>query len=106
METDKLNELNPLFLHRIRLGICALLSETEFITFPRFKELLKASDGNLGAQLKILKDKECIISQEFMLMRKKATWFSLTERGKKELTDHLKILESIIEMAAAGKEKQ
>ncbi len=106
METDKFNNLNPIFLHKIRLGICVLLSETEFVTFPRFKELLKSSDGNLGAQLKILKDKEYIISKEFMLMRKKATWFSLTEHGKKELADHLELLESIIEMATVGKETQ
>ena len=106
METDKLNQLNPLFLHKIRLGICVLLSETELMTFPRFKELLKASDGNLGAQLKLLKDKGCVTSQEFMIFRRKATWFSLTEHGKKELKDHLKILESIIEMAVTEKEDQ
>jgi DNA-binding MarR family transcriptional regulator len=93
---DEVNGLDPVFLHRIRLGICLLLAETEYMTFQRLKELIDVTDGNLGAQLNNLRNAGLVSSKTFTLARRRATWFSLTEAGRRSLDAHIAALESIV----------
>jgi DNA-binding MarR family transcriptional regulator len=90
------NDLDPIFLHRIRLGICVLLSEAEYMTFPRLRELLDVTDGNLGAQLTNLRESGLVESRSITITRRQGTWFSLTAEGRKRLEKHLDSLQRII----------
>jgi DNA-binding MarR family transcriptional regulator len=90
------NDLDPIFLHRIRLGICVLLSEAEYMTFPRLRELLEVTDGNLGAQLTNLRESGLVGSRSITITRRQGTWFSLTPEGRKRLEKHLDSLQRII----------
>jgi DNA-binding MarR family transcriptional regulator len=107
---DEVNGLDPVFLHRIRLGICLLLAETEYMTFQRLKELIDVTDGNLGAQLNNLRTAGLVSSKTFTLARRRATWFSLTEAGRRSLDAHISALESIVGrsrgIVTAGREAQ
>ena len=88
--------LDKLFEHRTRLAICALLARFEKISFSRFKELLKESDGNLGAQLRKLEDSGYVeVSKEFV-NRRPVSWYAITVSGKHALTQHLSSLNSIV----------
>jgi DNA-binding MarR family transcriptional regulator len=90
------NDLDPVFLHRIRLGICVLLSETEYMTFPRLKELLDVTDGNLGAQLNNLREAGLVESRAIVITRRPATWYFLTPEGGSRLERHMDSLQRII----------
>ncbi len=91
-----LERLDPLLEHRVRLAVCVLLSRTEEIRFSRFKELLKQTDGNLGAQLRRLEDAGYIDLRREFDDRRPATWYRLTPAGRKALKRHLGSLEAII----------
>lgn len=90
------SQLNKLFEHRSRLTICALLAQHDQIAFSRFKELLKETDGNLGAQLRKLEDAGYIsVSKEFQ-DRRPVSWYTLTKQGKQALQTHLQSLNNIL----------
>jgi DNA-binding transcriptional ArsR family regulator len=81
--------------HRTRLAITVLLSRHEEISFRRFKELLKESDGNLGAQLKKLEDNDYVIARKEFVDRKPVTWYLLSKTGKAALKKHIEALEKM-----------
>jgi DNA-binding PadR family transcriptional regulator len=89
-------QLDKMFEHRTRLAICALLSRYEKMTFRRFKDLLKETDGNLGAQLRKLEDATYItVSKEFA-DRRPVSWYQISSTGKAALKGHLDSLDGII----------
>ena len=51
-------KLDKLLEHRSRLGACVLLASGDSMTFTSLKQLLKETDGNLGAHLRKLEDAE------------------------------------------------
>jgi DNA-binding PadR family transcriptional regulator len=91
-----LEELDPVLEHRVRLAVCVLLSRTEEINFSRFKELLKQTDGNLGAQLRKLEDEAYIELRRKFSGRRPVTWYRLTPAGRQALKRHVAGLEAII----------
>ena len=89
-------QLDKLFEHRTRLAICALLSRYQKINFRRFKDLLKETDGNLGAQLRKLEEASYIkVSKEFS-ERRPVSWYQITAAGKSALKQHLNSLDGIL----------
>jgi DNA-binding MarR family transcriptional regulator len=91
-----LQKLDPLLEHRSRLGSCVLLSTVDRASFARLKELLRESDGNLGAHLRRLEDAQYISVNKEFVDRKPVSWYSLTAKGKGVLKTHLKALEAVI----------
>lgn len=91
-----LNKLNKLLGHRIRLGICVLLARHTALSFSRLKELLQETDGSLGAQLRKLEEEEYISVKKEFKNRKPVSWYSLTEKGRQALEEHLDALEQLI----------
>jgi DNA-binding MarR family transcriptional regulator len=81
--------------HRTRLAITVLLSRHDEISFRRFKDLLKESDGNLGAQLKKLEDNDYVSVRKEFVDRKPVTWYLLTKTGKAALKKHIVALEKM-----------
>lgn len=91
-----LKNLSKLLAHRVRLGICVLLSRHEALSFSRLKELLEESDGSLGGQLRKLENEEFINAKKEFRNRKPVTWYNLTEKGQVVLEMHLHALEKLI----------
>jgi DNA-binding HxlR family transcriptional regulator len=99
---EAIKELDPLFQHRARLGICVLLSNTDALNFSRLKALLGETDGNLGAQLKKLEGHGYVTVRKVFENRKPLSWYSLTGSGQDAVTSHLAALQKIIGAANNG----
>lgn len=92
-----LGSLDGLLQHRIRLGVCVLLAEVARMSFSRLKELLGATDGNLGAQLRKLEDAGYIAVAKEFVGRKPVSWYSLRPSGRDALDVHLAGMRAIID---------
>lgn len=88
-------QLDKLLEHRSRLAICSLLARYTQISFSRFKTLLEASDGNLGAQLRKLEDAGYIVVSKEFENRKPISWYAITRRGKSALLKHIEGLKGL-----------
>ena len=97
--SDSLAQLDKLLEHRSRLGACVLLADTDAMTFTSLKQLLKETDGNMGAHMRKLEDMGYVDIDKRFENRKPATWYSLTEKGRKSLTTHLRALQTVIRSA-------
>ncbi len=91
-----LARLDELLQHRLRLGACVLLSGAEALSFSRLKQLLEATDGNLGAQLRKLEEAEYVAVRKEFVGRKPVSWYALTEPGRRALESHVAAMESVI----------
>src|SRR5580658_1101093 len=94
-----LDHLDPLLQHRSRLGTLVLLSDVDAMTFTRLRDLLKETDGNLGAQLRKLEEAGYVNVRKEFNDRKPVSWYSLLPAGRGALRSHLKALESLINAA-------
>lgn len=94
-----LDRLDALLQHRSRLGAMVLLSRHDAISFVRLRELLKETDGNLGAQLRKLEDAGYITTKKMFDNRKPITWYALSRSGQTALKKHLLAVESLIKNA-------
>ena len=101
---ERLNELNPLLQHRTRLGALVLLSDADALSFVRLKDLLKETDGNLGAHLRKLEEAGYVGVKKEFVERKPVSWYSLSDSGFKVLRKHLQALGDVIN-AVNGREK-
>ncbi|MCE2433132.1 MAG: transcriptional regulator [Candidatus Latescibacteria bacterium] len=97
--SDSLAQLDKLLEHRSRLGACVLLADTDAMTFTSLKQLLKETDGNMGAHLRKLEDMGYVDIDKRFENRKPVTWYSLTEKGRRSLTTHLNALQTVIQSA-------
>ena len=95
-----LASLDPLLEHRIRLGASVLLAKHGEVTFARLKAQLQATDGNLGAQLRKLEDRNYIRSRRDFVERKPTTWYQLTNEGRAALEGHMAALQALIDASA------
>jgi DNA-binding MarR family transcriptional regulator len=93
---DDLGSLDKLLEHRVRLGVCVLLTQNDSLTFQRFKALLEETDGSLGAHLRKLEDAGYISVKKEFRDRKPVSWYTLTETGRTALDTHLAALQQLI----------
>jgi DNA-binding MarR family transcriptional regulator len=94
--TGGLDRLDPLLQHRSRLGAMVLLSGVDAMNFVRLRELLKETDGNLGAQLRKLEDAQYVNVKKEFSDRKPVTWYAISRSGQAALKNHLAAMESLI----------
>ncbi|MGA2584915.1 MAG: transcriptional regulator [Tepidisphaeraceae bacterium] len=94
-----LDQLDPLLQHRTRLGGMVLLSGADAMTFSRLRELLRETDGNLGAQLRKLEEAQYITVRKEFADRKPVSWYSITPVGRRALKAHLAAMESLVKAA-------
>lgn len=92
-------ELDDLLQHRARIAAAVLLARHDRLSFSRLKTLLNETDGNLGAQLRKLEDAGYVKALKEFQDRRPVTWYELTTKGKRALTQHLANLERLIESA-------
>lgn len=97
-----LASLDKLLDHRVRLGICVLLSRSESLSFSRLKELLGETDGSLGAHLRKLEEAGHVTVRKEFVERKPVSWYRLTPEGGRSLKGHLEGLSQLIAQAGRG----
>jgi len=91
-----LDRLDPLLQHRGRLGAMVLLSGIDAMNFVRLRDLLKETDGNLGAQLRKLEEAGYVTVRKEFNERKPVTWYAISRDGLAALRNHLTAIESLI----------
>ena len=93
---EELRSLDRLLEHRVRLGLCVLLSRHDALSFRRLKELLGETDGSLGAHLRKLEEAGYIDVRKEFRERKPVSWYSLRDRCRRALESHTERLARII----------
>ena len=99
--TNILENLNPAFDHRNRLGIMSILVVNDWVQYNELKDLLQLSDGNLASHIKALEKAEYIEIKKQFVGKKPQTTYAASEEGRTAFAAHLDALESILKMGKA-----
>ncbi|WP_432559310.1 winged helix-turn-helix domain-containing protein [Granulicoccus sp. GXG6511] len=94
-----MTELDPVIHAAARLRIMATLATLEVdeqITFPRLRELLDMTAGNLSTHLRKLEDAEYIAVEKTFDNRTPVTYLGLTKRGRRAFEDYTEALRALI----------
>lgn len=87
-----MTELDPVIHAPARLRIMTALAEavgtSDQITFPRLRELLDMTAGNLTTHLAKLEDAGYVQIEKAFAGKKPVTYISLTKRGDAAFTDY------------------
>ena len=92
-------ELNETIHQPVRLRVMAALVTLETgneVDFAYLRDLLKVTDGNLGAHLRKLEEAGYIVVNKIFVDRKPRTFLSATAEGRKVFQEHVAALESIL----------
>ncbi|HLF33865.1 MAG TPA: transcriptional regulator [Cyclobacteriaceae bacterium] len=90
--------LNKVFESRVRLGIMSALVVNTAMDFKALKDLLDLTDGNLASSLKVLEREGYVNEKKQFIGKKPNTRYSCTASGRKAFSDHLDVLEKLINM--------
>jgi len=93
---DILNQLNPVFDHRNRLGIMSILAVNDWVDYGTLKELLNLTDGNLASHMKPLEAAEYVEYRKQFIGRRPQTTYASTAAGKAAFKAHLDALEAML----------
>ena len=92
-------ELDNLIHQPLRLQIMAslvALGANEQVEFTYLRNLLKATDGNLGAHLTKLEEAGYVKIEKTFVERKPRTFVSATGKGRDAFADHVAALQEIL----------
>jgi DNA-binding MarR family transcriptional regulator len=100
--------IDPVIHQPVRLRIMAALvtlEPREQVEFTYLRDMLKVTDGNLGAHLQKLEEAGHIKVEKTYVLRKPRTFISATARGRSAFQSHVAALTRILEGAVeAGSE--
>ena len=85
----------------LRLRIMAslvTLDPRETVDFVYLRDLLKATDGNLGAHLEKLEAARYVKIEKTFVARKPRTFVSATAKGRAAFEEHVAALKTILNM--------
>lgn len=94
-----MGELDNVIHQPARLQIMAslvALGAGEQMEFVYLRELLKLTDGNLGAHLAKLEEAKYVKIEKTFIARKPKTFVAATDRGRDAFGEHVKALRDII----------
>jgi len=89
-------KINHIIHSRIRLAVFAVLMSVEEAEFTFLREKIKATDGNLSANLKRLEEAGYLAVKKELVNRKPRSTYRLTEKGKKSFELYVAGLETLI----------
>lgn len=92
-------ELDSVIHQPVRLRIMACLvalDKDEQVDFTYLRELLKLTDGNLGAHLGKLEDAGYVQIEKAFVARKPRTYVSATGKGRDAFDGHVAALKQIL----------
>lgn len=90
-------DLNKAFESRVRLGIMSILIVNDMVDFGTLKEQLQLTDGNMASHLSALEKADYISITKQFIGKKPNTTYAVTPLGKKAFSDHLDVLEKLIQ---------
>jgi DNA-binding MarR family transcriptional regulator len=91
--------LDPVIHAEARLRIVsslATLEDGESIEFPRLRELLDMTAGNLSTHLRKLEEAEYVEVEKTHKGRTPVTYLTLTRRGRRAFEDYLDALRALL----------
>ena len=91
------NKISKMLQSKVRLAIVSSLITGEK-TFNEIKESTKTSDGNLSTHLSKLEDAKFITVKKDFLNNKPRTRYDLTNMGRNEFENYVKMLEEILKL--------
>lgn len=94
---SKALSLDALIHERVRLGIVSALAGHERLAFTDLRDALGLTDGNLSAHARKLEEAGYLACHKSFVGRTPRTEYSLTRRGREELSNYLEHLEAIID---------
>lgn len=92
-------ELNETIHQPVRLRIMSALVALEAgneVDFTYLRDLLKVTDGNLGAHLRKLEEAGYIAVNKVFVDRKPRTYVAVTDSGRQVFEEHVAALQSIL----------
>ncbi len=89
-------ELDRLIHERVRLGMLSALAVNDALSFAELKELLGATDGNLGVHAKKLEEARYVKCTKRFDGRVPRSEYSITRTGRKALAKYLDHMEALI----------
>jgi DNA-binding HxlR family transcriptional regulator len=92
----ELPELNPVIHGKLRLALLSLLTGVEEAEFTWLRSKTGSTDGNLGAQLLKLEEAGYIAVKKKFVQRKPQTLYSMTEAGRRALTEYVVALKQLL----------
>ncbi len=95
--------LKRLFHEPSRLAIIsALCKEADGLTFNELKDECDLTFGNLSSHLKALQDAGVIEIKKYFIGNKPCTKISITDTGREQFINYLKVLEEVLIKAAGA----
>lgn len=91
-----INSIPEAFQSRIRLAVISSLIMGDS-TFSQIKEITQTSDGNLSIHLRKLEEAGYISSKKEFIGKKPRSTYTLTNNGRKEFEDYVKLLGQILQ---------
>ncbi|WP_050638368.1 transcriptional regulator [Candidatus Stoquefichus sp. SB1] len=92
---DKIIDSSKVFESIIRVQMLSSLYVSE-LTYNELKEICNCSDGNMATHTKKLLAEEFIITKKEFVNNKPQTTYILTEKGKREFLNYVKLLNSLV----------
>lgn len=96
---SSIEQMNPVFDNRIRLGIMSVLAVQETADFTAMRATLGVTDGNLASHMAVLERNRYVRVRKHFTGRKPVTTYAATETGRKAFASHLEVLERLIRAA-------
>ena len=88
-------EFSKVFESKIRLQIIACLYE-ETLSFNDLKRICDVTDGNMSTHTKKLKGEGFISERKIINKNKRITMYSLTNKGRQEFINYIKLLNELV----------
>lgn len=88
--------LNDVVHQKARLGILAVLAETERADFTYLKSMLDLTDGNLGRHIEVLAGSGLVHVEKGYAGKRPRTWVTITRAGRHALADEMAAIRELL----------
>jgi DNA-binding MarR family transcriptional regulator len=102
MSRINVGEIDNVIHGRLRLGIMAYLADAEAADFTELKQVLDATQGNLGANLITLEEAGYITIEKSFVGRKPLTRARITPDGREAFRRYLLQMAKLVETGLGG----
>lgn len=86
--------VDKILSNRLRLAIMSAISHSDEVDFMSLKQAVKATDGNLSIQLKLLLDEGLIHAIKSKVGNREQTYMALSDKGRMQLLNYKRLMES------------
>lgn len=88
--------LNDVVHQKARLGILAVLAETERADFTYLKSMLDLTDGNLGRHIEVLAGSGLVHVEKGYAGKRPRTWVTITRAGRHALAEEMAAIRELL----------